>query len=63
MEVEWQTLERLMWLFLFEYYGYIQRIIFDVEVDEYFCTVTDVFRQCRCLNLDKYLCIVTGLFR
>ena len=38
-------------------------IIFDVEVDEYFCTVIDVFRQCRCLNLDEYLCIVTGLFR
>ena len=52
-----------MWLFLFEYYGYIQMIIFYVEVDEYFCTVTDVFRQCRRLNLDEYLCIVTGLFR
>ena len=52
-----------MWLFLFEYYGYIQMIIFDVEVDEYFCTVTDVFRQCRCLNLDEYFCTITGLFR
>ena len=46
--------ERLMWLFLFEYYGYIQMIIFYVEVDEYFCTVTDMSRQCRCFNLDDY---------
>ena len=46
--------EQLIWLFLFEYYGYIQMIIFDVEVDEYFCIVTDVFRQCRCLNFDDY---------
>ena len=55
--------ERLMLLFLFEYYGYIQMIIFYVEVDEYFCTVTDMSRQCRCLNLDEYFCTVTGLFR
>ena len=52
-----------MCLFLFEYYEYIQMIIFDVEVDEYFCTVTDVSSQCRWLNLDEYFCIVTGLFR
>ena len=43
-----------MWLFLYKYYGYIQMIIFDVEVDDYFCTVTDMSRQCRCLNLDDY---------
>ena len=55
--------ERLMLLFLFEYYGYIQMIIFYVEVDEYFCTVTDMSRQCRCLNLDKYFCTIIGLFR
>ena len=24
--------EQLMWLFLYKYYGYIQMIIFDVEV-------------------------------
>ena len=35
--------ERLMWLFLFEYYGYIQMIIFDVEAD-YFCTVIGLSR-------------------
>ena len=52
--------ERLMWLFLFEYYGYIQMIIFDVEVDEYFCTVTDMSRQCRCLNLDDYFWCWSG---
>ena len=46
--------ERLMWLFLYKYYAYIQMIIFDVEVDGYFCTVTDMSRQCRCLNLDDY---------
>ena len=46
-----------MWLFLFEYYEYIQMIIFDVEANEYFCTVIDVFRQCKCLNLDEYLCM------
>ena len=46
--------ERLMWLFLYKYYAYIQMIIFDVEVDGYFCTVTDMSRQCRCLNLNDY---------
>ena len=29
-------------------------IIFNVEVDDYFCTVIDMSRQCRCLNLDDY---------
>ena len=28
--------ERLMWLFWYKYYGYIQMIIFYVEVDDYF---------------------------
>ena len=37
--------ERLMWLFLYKYYGYIQMIIFNVEVDDYFCTVIDMSRQ------------------
>ena len=46
--------ERLMWLFLYKYYGYIQMIIFDVEVDDYFCIVTDMSRQCRFLNLNDY---------
>ena len=55
--------EWLMLLFLFEYYGYIQMIIFYVEVDGYFCIVTDMSRQDKCLNLDEYFCTVTGLFR
>ena len=40
--------ERLMWLFWYKYYGYIWMIIFDAEVDDYFCTVTGLSRQCRC---------------
>ena len=46
--------ERLMWLFLYKYYGYIQMIMFDVEVDDNFFTVTDMSRQCRFLNLNDY---------
>ena len=40
--------ERLIWLFWYKYYGYIQMIIFYVEVDDYFCTITGLSRQCRC---------------
>ena len=36
--------ERLMCLFLYKYYGYIQMIIFDVEVDDYFYIVTEMSR-------------------
>ena len=43
-----------MWLFLYKYYGYIQMIMFDVEVDDNFFTVTDMSRQCRFLNLNDY---------
>ena len=46
--------ERLMLLFLYKYYGYIQMIIFYVEVDDYFYTVTDMSRQCRFFNLNDY---------
>ena len=46
--------ERLMWLFLYKYYRYTQMIMFDVEVDDNFYTVTDMSRQCRFLNLNDY---------
>ena len=29
-------------------------IIVYVEVDDYFCTITDMSRQCKYLNLDDY---------
>ena len=40
--------ESTLWLFWYKYYEYIRMIIFDVEVDKYFCTVTGLFWQCRC---------------
>ena len=43
--------ERLMWLFLYKYYGYIWMIMFDVERNDHnFCIVTDMYRECRFLN-------------
>ena len=43
--------ERLMWLFLYKYYGYIRMIMFDVEPNDHnFCIVTDMYRECRFLN-------------
>ena len=47
--------ERLMWLFLYKYYGYIRMIMFDVEPNDHnFCIVTDMYRECRFLNLNYY---------
>ena len=43
--------------------GIFKWLFFIFEVDEYFCTVTNVCRQCKCLNLDEYFYTVTGLFR
>ena len=50
--------ERLMWLFWYKYHGYIRMIIFYVEVDDYFCTITGLSRQCRC-----WICKAFRIFR
>ena len=40
--------ESTLCAFWYKYYAYIWMLFVDVEVDDYFCTVTGSSRQCRC---------------
>ena len=48
--LKWMNIFMLLQICLGNADAWIRMIIFDVEVDEYFCTVTGLFRYCRCLK-------------